>query len=181
MDLTLKINTIMKKIHLRSMLILAFSAVFLSCESDDNSESMGRFDSLDVSTLTATAETGQWSVATFVDEDDDDDDDDSRVETADFNGFAFQFNADGSLLVTKDDLEVTGTWRVYLDDDSDDDSNDDELEFEITLITTNYALQELVDDWDVLEYSDNRIHLVDYDDDDNGNRIEEEVLIFERI
>ena len=171
----------MKKMHLKSMLILALGAVFLSCESDDHSDSMGRFDRLDVTTLTATAETGQWKVATFVDEDDDDDDD-SRVETADFNGFAFQFNADGSLLVIKDDLEVTGTWRVYLDDDSDDDSNDDdELEFDITLNTSNYALQELVDDWDVVEYTNNRIHLVDYDDDDNGNRIEEEVLIFERI
>lgn len=168
----------MKKLHLKSSLLLALAAVFLSCESDDVSDTAGRFDNLDVTTLSVTAETGQWKVVTFVD-DDDDDDDDSRVETADFNGFVFQFNTDGSLLVTKEDLEVTGSWRVYLDDDDDDD--DDEMEFEITLSTSNYALQELVEDWYVVEYSDNRIHLVDDDEDDNGNSIDDEVLIFERL
>jgi hypothetical protein len=180
MNLTLKMNTIMKKMHLRSMLILALVAFIFSCESEDISESPGRFDSLDVSTLTATAETGQWQVASYVD--DDDDDDDSRVGTADFDGFSFQFNSDGSLLVIKEDLEITGTWRVYLDDDSDyddDSSDDDQMEFDINLNTSIYALLEIVEDWDVVEYSDSRIHLVDYDAD--NSTVNEEVLIFERI
>ena len=61
--------------------------------------------------------TGDWSITNFVDS--------GQNETADFAGYGFSFNSDGSLVADNGTTTVSGTWSLTIDDDSSDDSNDD--------------------------------------------------------
>ncbi|MBC31832.1 MAG: hypothetical protein CMH48_13440 [Muricauda sp.] len=97
-----------------SLLLLA-----TACTTDSESDEMPNLAQLqaDVEEITNTATTGPWIITNFVDS--------GKNETADFEGYGFSFNQDGSLVADNGNVTVTGTWSVTIDDDSNDDSNDD--------------------------------------------------------
>ena len=167
----------MKSKNLKLASFFLMSIILVSCESDDQSETMPRFDSLDVISAQAFVGEGEWLVTEF--RDDDDLDDDDSYDTIDFEGYVFEFNGDGSVTATLGDSVFTGAWRIELEDDSDDDDDDDdsgEMEFYLEFNASNDILEEISDDWEILEYSDTRIRLGDDDDLDD----DDELLVFER-
>lgn len=102
------------KLVMASMVLLT-----ASCSKDNENDDMANLAQLqaDVEEINNTAVTGPWTVTNFVDS--------GRNETADFEGYGFSFNQDGSLVADNGSVTVTGTWSVTIDDDSDDDSSDD--------------------------------------------------------
>jgi len=153
------------KIKYWNVLCLTIAVIAgMSCDDNDDGPIVGQFDNSDVASLESAAQNGDWRVSRFVDDGDD--------ETANFNGFVFTFNSDGSILADNATDSFNGSWRIEFDDD--DDLDDDDLEFYITFSTPSNELNELTEDWYVIEYSDNRIRLSDDDDDDD------EILNFER-
>lgn len=107
-------------------------------------------------TLPLTLGGSTWVVSYFWDKDKD--------ETSDFAGYTFLFNADGTLTASlPGHADRTGTWTL-----SDSDTK-------LTLkIAGTEALDELNEDWQVLEFSDTLIKLQD------DNDTHEEVLHFQK-
>lgn len=108
----------------KNKLILMSAALGLvlgACSKDSNDDSNPSNQaqlqaSIDEITTNVTA-SGDWSVTNFVDS--------GQNKTADFAGYGFSFNADGSLVADNGNTTVSGTWSVTIDDDSSDDSMDD--------------------------------------------------------
>lgn len=108
----------MKK-NIFKIAIVSLVVLTAACTTDSENEDIANLAQLqaDVEEITNTAMTGPWSITNFVDS--------GKNETADFEGYGFSFNEDGSLVADNGNVTVTGTWSVTIDDDSDDDSNDD--------------------------------------------------------
>ncbi len=162
----------MKIKYWKNVFLLGTLALIVSCENDDDDGDImgnGQFDSADVAALQNSVESGTWRITRFVD--------DGEDETSNYEGFVFTFGADGSIVADNGTTSFNGTWRVELDDDDDLDDLDD-LELYITFSTSDEAIDELSEDWYVLEFSDNRIRLADDDDDDTDN--DDDFLTFER-
>ncbi|NND63794.1 MAG: hypothetical protein HKN48_11460 [Flavobacteriaceae bacterium] len=119
------------------------------------------------------AESGTWIITYFFDTDSD--------ETSDFNGYIFSFNTDGSLVATKGNNTVTGTWSVQDDssnNSSDDDGNstdDDDFNIFFPVPDTN-DFEDLNDDWDIISVSNNKIELIDVSGGNGGT----DLLTFEK-
>ncbi|WP_222983409.1 hypothetical protein [Flagellimonas meishanensis] len=108
----------MKK-YILNLGTLAAILLIGACSTDSENDDNGNLAQLqaDVEEITNTATSATWTVTNFVDS--------GKNETADFNGYGFTFNEDGSLVADNGSTTVTGTWSVTIDDDSSDDSNDD--------------------------------------------------------
>lgn len=101
---------------------------------------------------------GNWFVSLYQDDDDDDDDD-----TSDFQGYTFTFNADNTITISFNATTSSGTWQII------NDGGDIKLD----LTFTDSNLQELTDDWELIEFANSLIRLKD----DNEN----EFLNFSRL
>lgn len=99
--------------------ILVTALIVTACSSDGDGNDNDNLAKLqaDVEEITVTATSGAWSITNFVDS--------GKNETADFMGYGFTFNQDGSLVAENGNTTVTGTWSITIDDDSSDDSDDD--------------------------------------------------------
>ncbi|WP_290796121.1 hypothetical protein [Flavihumibacter sp. UBA7668] len=95
---------------------------------------------------------GSWKVSLLTD--------DGRDETSDYDGYTFEFAADGKLTASKSGITTNGTWRTQRDDGSN--------ELLIQLVTTDKDLDELNDDWDIVLSTNSKIEL----QDDNEERDE---------
>lgn len=91
-----------------------------------------------------------------------------------FSGFNFTFGASNVLTASKGFINVTGRWSIS-DDNSSDDTLDD-LHFNILFVTSSF-IDEIDNDWNILEVSDTKIKLKD-SDGLNGNI---DYLTFEKI
>lgn len=138
-------------------LLLAATALS-SCSKDDD-------DTLDINTqsVSTLALEDAWKVTYFFDGDDGD-------ETSQFNGFTFTFNAQGNVIATRNGNTDTGTWLVRQDDGR--------TELEIDFNDNDDPLDELDEDWEVIELTPSRIKLQDLDDDGDDD---EEYLTLEKI
>lgn len=98
---------------------------------------------------------GKWVVHYYWDKDKD--------ETSDFSGYSFEFQSNGTLVATlPGGSTVSGTWSTSSS--------------KLTIsITGNDKLDDLTDDWLVIEQTDNLIKLKD----DNDSHLEE--LHFKKI
>ncbi len=92
---------------------------------------------------------GSWRVSLLTD--------DGRDETSDYDGYTFEFAADGKLTATKAGVTTNGTWRTQRDDGSN--------ELLIQLVTTDKDLDELNDDWDIVLSTNSKIELKDDNDE----------------
>ncbi len=99
----------------------ALGLILGACSKDSNDDSnpanLAQLQaSIEEITTNVTA-SGDWSVTNFVDS--------GQNKTADFTGYGFSFNSDGSLVADNGNTTVSGTWSLTIDDDSSDDSMDD--------------------------------------------------------
>lgn len=99
------------------MIALAFTACTNDNDSADNNIDLARLQA-DIEVMTNDVTSGTWTITNFIDSD--------KNETANFSGYGFAFNPDGSLVADNGSASVTGTWSITIDDDSNDDSNDDD-------------------------------------------------------
>ena len=107
----------------KNVLFLGFLSIMLSftaCTNDnddvDENIDLARLQA-DIDVMTNDVTSGSWVITNFVDSE--------KNETANFAGYGFVFNPDGSLVADNGNTSVTGTWSITIDDDSSDDSNDD--------------------------------------------------------
>lgn len=117
------------------------NAILLSeddCDDDDG------IDPEFVQTLLS----GGWIVDSFIDEGND--------QTGDWENYVLEFNADGTLTASDGNTQLTGTWQSETDDG--------ELELTFQLNVSN-PLDDINEDWTVLNYSSALIELEDADDD----------------
>jgi hypothetical protein len=89
---------------------------------------------------------GTWRVSYYFDDED---------ETDDFNGYVITFSSNNTIQVVKNSTSYTGNWSFYEDDGVD--------VFDIQF--NDPLLNELSDDWELLEFSSTLIQLKD----DNGD------------
>jgi hypothetical protein len=131
-----------------------FSVLFLvliSCTKSENSI---------VIDTSSTIQQGQWKVTLY--------NDSGTDETHHFTGFAFTFNANGSVTAVKNTTTVNGTWATR----RDSGQNKFDLNFGNTV-----PFDELNDDWKILENTSNRIRLEDMSGGGSGT----DLLTFEKI
>jgi len=101
------------------------------------------------STLSSIIVDGTWYVSYFFDDTD---------ETSDYIGYNFTFNGSGVATAIKNTTTINGSWSNYMD------SGEEKLEFSFDGIT----LDELEDDWEVVEYSTTQIRLKDVSGGNGG-------------
>lgn len=104
---------------------------------DDNSGGGGSGNQ----TFAAVLTSGTWYISYFTEDDDN--------ETTYFNGYNFTFNTNGTATAVKNGVATTGTWSTYID------SGDNKLE----LSFNGNALDEIEEDWRIIEFSATQIRL----------------------
>jgi hypothetical protein len=147
--------------------LFAVLLVAVSCDSNDDPADTQA--DINAAELQSAAQDGQWRITYYFDSD--------KEETSDYTGYVFTFGADGTVTASNGTMEVSGTWSVTDSDSSDDDSFDDsDVDFNL-FFATPADFEELSDDWDILEYSANRIRLIDVSGGDGST----DYLTFEKI
>ncbi len=114
---------------------------------------------LDDTALVNALTTGDWYVTFYFDDVD---------ETANYQDYTFNFATDGTATATDSGGSTPGTWSTSAGDETD-------LELNLNFGTT-IPLDELADDWDVLEATNDIIRLKDVSGGDGS----EDFLTFER-
>ena len=103
------------------------------CDDDSNGGSNN-------TTLTQIFTSGTWYISYFFDDVD---------ETNYFNGYNFTFNSNGSSLAIKNSNTISGTWNIYNDSGAE----------KIELSFDGLLLDEIEDDWRIIEYTPTLIKL----------------------
>jgi len=136
----------MKKNLLTPLYLVAFAAIIgMSCTKENASAPQTNNLSEDVlqagEVSSAVVVPGIYSILKFVDTGDD--------ITSEYNGYTFEFKADGTLLATKNGTVYTGTWR----------ENQAQTKMAININGTP-ELKNLSDDsWKIVLITGNRISL----------------------
>jgi hypothetical protein len=147
-EILLNINKTTSMKQLAYLSLFGLFLLFASCENtlvDDDSPAQ------DISVI-VSEDNAQWRISYFWDKDKD--------ETSDFQGYTFTFESDGKLEAKKGDQLQAGTWSIIQDDGRQ--------KFVIDLGQLR-PLEELTDDWLILEKSAGIIKLKD----DNDEYLEE--------
>lgn len=113
-------------------------------DCDDSSGGTGG-----TATLTNTITNGTWYVSYYFDDVD---------ETSNYNGYNFTFNTNGTSIAIKNATSINGTWSNYID------SGEEKLE----LAFDGLILDDLEDDWKLVEFSSNVIKLKDVSGGNGG-------------
>jgi hypothetical protein len=109
--------------------------------------------------LSDTMIDGNWFVALYLEDGDED-------ETSNYNSFSFDFLENGTVVASNSTGNFNGTWFIT--------GSDGNLKVILNFFDV-YPLDELDEDWHVLEFQNNQVTLVE-DDDDNAD-----VLVFEKL
>lgn len=104
---------------------------------DDNSGGGGTGNQ----TFTDVLISGSWYISYFTEDDDN--------ETAYFNGYNFTFNTNGTTTAVKNGVTTNGTWSTYVD------SGENKLD----LSFDGAILDEIEEDWRIIEFSATQIRL----------------------
>lgn len=134
------------------MLCLLLSGV--ACDDDDDSQV------IDEVQVQESLVDGTWRVTYFFDEKD---------ETSDYEGYVFTFGANGTTTVTKNSTPVFGTWIAGK-------SISGTVELILGFGLTS-ALEELAQDWTIIESSDVRMKMQHVSNSGTGDT---ETLILEK-
>jgi len=160
------------RINIIGIILIGFFAI-VACSKDDSNQDPDPTNQNSADQVEEIAESGSWAITYFFDSDDD--------ETSNFSGYSFSFNTDGSLVATKGNTTVTGTWSVEDDSsnsNSDDDGNstdDDDFNIFFPVPETN-DFEDLNDDWDIIRVTDTKIELIDVSGGNGGT----DYLTFEK-
>jgi hypothetical protein len=109
-------------------------------DCDDDNIGGGGSGSAD---FTAVLTSGTWYISYYQEDDDN--------ETADFNGYVFAFNGNGTSTAVRNSVTTNGTWSTYVD------SGQNKLE----LAFDGLNLDEIEEDWRIIEFSSTQIRLKD--------------------
>ncbi|GAA4974092.1 hypothetical protein GCM10023315_25710 [Algibacter aquimarinus] len=135
--------------------------------SNDNDELNN--NSQQIAQIESVAKSGTWRITNF--------NDSGQDETADFAGYTFSFNNDGTLVATNGTNTVNGTWSITNDDSSDDDNSNDDIDFNISFpVPETNDFEDLNDDWDIVSASSTKIELIDISGGNGGT----DMLTFEK-
>ncbi|MBK8599783.1 MAG: hypothetical protein IPN80_03845 [Flavobacterium sp.] len=139
-----------------SAITLFFATVIVGCSKDDKTTATG-ITAAQVNTLIVD---GTWDVSLY---------NEAGVDqVSDFSGYTFDFNADGSLLVTGP-AEKTGTWNST--------TESGKVKIPIAFETeTDGPFESISDDWFVLTATDQKIELKHISGGDGS----EDFLTFEK-
>jgi hypothetical protein len=121
--------------------LLFFLGLSISCSSDSTDDLPQTINPSNVQNI---ASTSSWRITSYLDN--------NKNETSDYTGYVFTFNANGSATAVKNSQTTNGIWSSYLDDGK--------VKFDINFGVTA-PLEEISDDWDVLEITANKIRLED--------------------
>jgi hypothetical protein len=128
-------------------LAAAIQTAELNCNSNDDDD----FDDDDddnsnntpiAANFLTTIQSGTWEVSYFMDD---------TNQTANYTTYNFTFNANGSISIVSGATTFTGQWLAYVDNNE----NTFEIDF------PSVQLEELSDDWEIIEYSPTQIRLKD--------------------
>ena len=136
----------MKTLFFKSSLVFILIFTISSCSNDDDDNSNSDTNQTNIEN---TVQDGTWRVTKFIDSGDD--------ETNNFNGYAFTFNDNNSLIAENGNTTNNGSWSIT-DSNSSDDSIDD-LDFNISF-TSPPDFEELTEDWDIISRTDTKIELI---------------------
>lgn len=114
---------------------------FLSCSSDSTDDVP---QTVSPANVQSNATVGTWRITLYMD--------DNKNETSDYNGYIFTFNANGTATAVKNSVTKNGTWSSFMDDGK--------VKFLLNFGDI-LPLDEISDDWDVIEITTNRIKLED--------------------
>lgn len=156
-----------KTFYLGFAMLLSLSLMASACSSDDDGDSSSNSNTQQIIAIENTVESGNWRITYFFDTDSD--------ETSDFNGYSFTFSNNGSLTATNGTNTYTGSWSVTDSSSSSDDNSSDDIDFNISF-SSPPDFAELTDDWDIIEYSNTRIELIDISGGNGGT----DYLTFEK-
>ena len=110
-----------------------------SIDDCDDNPSGGGGSSSDLSSILTS---GTWYVSYFFDDTD---------ETSNYAGYTFTFNTNGTSVAVRNSVSLNGAWSNYID------SGDEKLNLSFDGLT----LDELEDDWEVVEFTSTQIRLKD--------------------
>jgi len=156
-----------KTFYLGFAMLLSLSLMASACSSDDDGDSSSNSNAQQIIAVENTVESGNWRITYFFDTDSD--------ETSDFNGYSFTFSDNGTLTATNGTNTYTGSWSVTDSSSSSDDDSSDDIDFNISF-SSPPDFAELTDDWDIIEYSNTRIELIDISGGNGGT----DYLTFEK-
>jgi hypothetical protein len=162
----------MKRVMNYSVVAIIMALLFYSCSNDDDNSSDS--DAQQIAEIENNALNGLWKITNY--------NDSGQDETSDYNGYTFNFDANGVLTATNGSNVVTGTWSVTSsssDDSNDDGANsDDSIDFNMFFsVSESSIFDDLVDDWEVSATSNNQINLFDISGGDGST----DVLVFSAI
>ena len=146
------------KIVLTILLVVVF--IVTSCSSDDGDIII---DTANIQQISNTAKTGTWHITSFIDS--------GNNETANFTGYNFTFNDNGTLAASNGSNTINGTWSVT--NSSSSSSND--VDFNIAFASPP-NFQELSEDWDIVSASNSKIDLIHVSGGNGGT----DTLTFEK-
>ena len=149
------INRIVLSVFLLSVIIVT------SCTSEDNGGII--IDTSNIQQMSETAKSGTWRITSFVDS--------GKNETANFTGYDFNFNDNGTLSATKDPNTINGTWSIT----NGSSSNSSNVDFDIAFASPN-NFEELSEDWDIVSISNSKIDLIHVSGGNGGT----DTLTFEK-
>ena len=115
--------------------VLVVGLLAFSCDDDDDSPSISP------SEVSETMISGNWRVSYYQDRDDD--------ETSDFAGYSFTFTNGGVAVASKNATDVVGAWSTS------ESSN----KVKVVLTFPGSPLDELSEDWEVIQRSSTEIKL----------------------
>lgn len=131
------------KIYSKIKSISLFCSMFFilnSCGSDDN-------NSITQEALVAlvqnTIANGSWDVSLFSEN--------GTNKTEDFNGYTFVFTPSNAIVVTQNSDTFPGLWSLGVDSGK--------AKFILNFFATNGPLEEISEDWQIIDASTNRIQL----------------------
>lgn len=113
-------------------------------DCDDDSQSSGGNGN-----LSAILSDGTWYVSYFYDD---------TNQTSVYAGYTFTFNTNGTSLVLRNSVSINGSWSNYID------GNEEKLELDYD----GSILDELEEDWEVVEYSSTQVRLKDVSGGNGG-------------
>jgi hypothetical protein len=131
---------------------LLLLAGMVGCQNqsvDDNPNTTG----------TSTTISGKWKITLYKE--------DNKDETNHFTGYTFDFNTDGTVVATKGSISVTG--KHY------DGVDDSKVKYILDFGSTS-PLDELNEDWEIIEQSATKLHLYHKSGGNGGT----DDLIFEK-
>jgi hypothetical protein len=118
----------MKNIFVFALFSFLIVGTFVSCNSDDDSNSNNNST---IVQLEASIKTGTWRVSNFVE--------DGNNQTHHFNGYAFTFSENGAVSATNGTNTVTGTWTTS--------SSSSGSKFILNFNAASGPFEEISEDW----------------------------------